>query len=90
MFHRCEVRQPKAGARRGEVKFVGKTFFQSGIWVGIQYDEPVGKNDGRSVLFLTTVRKTRNCCGFQLMQELKPVNSCSLMLGGRGVISLQR
>ncbi|KAG7193204.1 uncharacterized protein KQ657_000964 [Scheffersomyces spartinae] len=37
------------GERRGEVKFVGKiNELDKGenIWVGIEFDEPVGKNDG--------------------------------------------
>jgi len=41
---RCEV---SPGARRGEVKFVGKVEgLPCGYWIGIQFDEPVGKNDG--------------------------------------------
>lgn len=41
---RCEV---TPGAKRGEVKFVGKvTGLPLGYWVGVQFDEPVGKNDG--------------------------------------------
>mmetsp|Transcript_23811 Transcript_23811/g.28735 ORF Transcript_23811/g.28735 Transcript_23811/m.28735 type:complete len:286 (-) Transcript_23811:115-972(-) len=42
---RCEV-QP--GGKRGEVKFVGKAGegLPMGWWIGVQYDEPVGKNDG--------------------------------------------
>ncbi len=40
---RCEA----AGGRRGEVMFVGRVAeLPKGFWVGIKYDEPVGKNDG--------------------------------------------
>ncbi|XP_043690522.1 tubulin-folding cofactor B [Telopea speciosissima] len=41
---RCEV---EPGEKRGVVKFVGtaETLFP-GFWVGIQYDEPLGKHDG--------------------------------------------
>lgn len=41
---RCQV-QP--GSRRGCVKFVGEiNLIAAGNWVGVQFDEPVGKSDG--------------------------------------------
>ncbi|KAI9505873.1 hypothetical protein GGI25_001277 [Coemansia spiralis] len=46
--NRCEVAVVGSTdfARRGTVRFVGKTSFRPGYWVGIEYDEPVGKNGG--------------------------------------------
>ncbi|CAG8463548.1 1672_t:CDS:2 [Acaulospora morrowiae] len=32
--------------KRGIVKYVGETKFKPGYWIGIQYDEPIGKHDG--------------------------------------------
>jgi tubulin-folding cofactor B len=41
---RCEV---LPGAKRGAVRFVGAIpSLPPGPWVGVEYDEPVGKNDG--------------------------------------------
>merc|ERR1719284_2273198 len=41
---RCEV---TVGGKRGTVQFVGKIpAIAPGFWIGVQYDEPVGKNDG--------------------------------------------
>lgn len=42
--NRCEV---YPGSKRGEVMFVGKVEgLPLGYWVGVKYDEPIGKNDG--------------------------------------------
>jgi len=46
---RCQVESSEDDLhKRGIVRFVGKTKFGKGdgIWVGIEYDEPMGKNDG--------------------------------------------
>merc|ERR1719183_583617 len=41
---RCQV---MPGARRGTVRFVGDIpSLQAGPWVGVEFDEPAGKNDG--------------------------------------------
>lgn len=32
------------------MRYVGEPKFSKGIWIGIEYDEPIGKNDGSCVL----------------------------------------
>lgn len=44
--NRCEVKL-KAGTQRGSVKFIGETAFKEDVlWIGVQLDEPFGKNNG--------------------------------------------
>ena len=43
---RCLVTIPNLPARKGTIKFIGKTEFKDGYWIGVRFDEPVGKNNG--------------------------------------------
>jgi len=41
-----EIKGTDATLRRGKVAFIGETKFAEGIWIGVVFDQPVGKNDG--------------------------------------------
>ncbi|XP_027855015.1 tubulin-folding cofactor B [Xiphophorus couchianus] len=43
---RCKVEVPGQPTKLGTVMYVGTTEFKSGHWVGVKYDEPVGKHNG--------------------------------------------
>uniref|UniRef100_A0A914C1M2 CAP-Gly domain-containing protein n=1 Tax=Acrobeloides nanus TaxID=290746 RepID=A0A914C1M2_9BILA len=43
---KCIIRLPGVSERVGTISFIGETHFKPGIWVGITYEEPFGKNDG--------------------------------------------
>ncbi|KDQ61919.1 hypothetical protein JAAARDRAFT_123826 [Jaapia argillacea MUCL 33604] len=44
---RCQVESSEEDLhKRGTVRYVGETKFATGVWVGVEFDEPFGKNDG--------------------------------------------
>ncbi|KAM6395721.1 tubulin-folding cofactor B [Rhynochetos jubatus] len=43
---RCRVRVQGQPAKPATVMYLGETHFKPGCWVGVCYDEPVGKHDG--------------------------------------------
>lgn len=78
---RCEVE----GGRRGTIRFVGKTEFGTGrgVWVGVQYDEPVGKSDGTCVSFIYPFREPlKSCPPSAFSIESKRYFECPPKFGG--------
>ena len=45
-FPRFHFRVLVSKTRKGFVRFVGPTEFAAGIWVGVELEEPRGKNNG--------------------------------------------
>ncbi|XP_065661494.1 tubulin-folding cofactor B isoform X2 [Hydra vulgaris] len=43
---RCEVSIKNFPKQRGMIMYLGEVKFNKGFWVGVKYDEPLGKHDG--------------------------------------------
>ena len=43
---RCQVRVINAPTRLGQILYLGELEGKPGYFVGVKYDEPLGKNDG--------------------------------------------
>lgn len=50
MGSRCKVSVPNAPIKLGMVMYTGLVEGLAGYWIGVKYDEPLGKNNGTYVL----------------------------------------
>lgn len=47
---RCKVSIANSSTKLGTVMYSGPVEGLAGYWIGVKYDEPLGKNDGRQVI----------------------------------------
>ncbi|KAL7252519.1 hypothetical protein ACSBR1_007142 [Camellia fascicularis] len=73
---RCQV---EPGEKRGVVKFVGRAeALGSGFWVGVQYDEPLGKHDGMK----RNLTRLLNCWEVARLDKWSPkLKNCKALWG---------
>ena len=70
---RVNVQHDKANSYPAFVRFIGKTEFDTGIWIGVEYKMPLGKHDGlvkvRHQRFVTCSSAIPSCfAGCTLLQ----------------------
>lgn len=83
---RCQVSLSEELSRRGTVRFVGPTEFgaaDESVWVGVEWDEPVGKNDGEYATRPSSDHQRARCTSLTRLLELAE-------LRGRGTFRRER
>ena len=63
---RCEVALSEILSRRGTIRYVGTTEFgakDESVWVGVEWDEPVGKGDGLCVFLRSLLERGADAIG---------------------------
>uniref|UniRef100_A0A0N5A7M3 CAP-Gly domain-containing protein n=1 Tax=Syphacia muris TaxID=451379 RepID=A0A0N5A7M3_9BILA len=68
----CIVRLQSKPSKSGTISFIGETKFKEGWWIGVIYDEPIGKNDG-SVDGIRYFECNENCGSFVRPQDVQVV-----------------
>ncbi|XP_053278952.1 tubulin-folding cofactor B [Pleuronectes platessa] len=66
--NRCQVLVPGQPTKVATVMYVGTTDFKPGCWVGVKYDEPLGKHNG------TVQEKQYFDCEMKYGAFVKPLN----------------
>lgn len=70
------------GSKAGTLRYVGVTDFATGVWAGVELDDPLGKNDG-SVDGKRYNDKKENIMGS--LFHLKPVHIIAILIPLSGI-----
>jgi len=70
---KVEVESKEGTLRKGVIRFIGDTQFKSGLWIGVEFDDSVGKNDG-SVDGVRYFECSTNCGVFVRPNKVKVIN----------------